>query len=70
MQQFCYKYKDCNFSYAGLESSVYRHIEKELKIAHNTILVGQVERKILKESVIANICAAVQVSITLQLVIK
>ena len=68
MQNFCYKNKDCNFSFSGLLSSAFRLIEKELLINNHKLLVENVERLVLKENVINNISASVQAAITLMLV--
>ena len=69
MQNFCKKNKDCNFSFSGLVSSVFRSIENELKANHDKIRVANEEKIILKEKVLFDLSAAVQSAITVQLVI-
>lgn len=68
IQNFCYKNKDCNFSFAGLLSAVFRLIEKELQINNDVILADNIEKLVLKENVIKDISASVQAAITLELV--
>jgi N6-L-threonylcarbamoyladenine synthase len=67
MLNFCRKNKNCHFSYGGLISAAFRLIEKETLTNSEPIKVNDTIKNLLKEDVIANISAAVQASIILQL---
>lgn len=69
-RNYCFKHKDCQFSFTGLLVALNRIIDKLISqdsSSTRTIMVSGQERKILAPETISNICATLQNALTIQM---
>ena len=67
MENYCRKNKNCDFAFAGFLTAYHRLIEKLVNKESDEILVNGQVKKILKKDNLANVCASLQNTISLQL---